>query len=82
MPLAYKAAGFDSLTCEHLQFCHPIVTCVITKLFVIMITIGYVPGAFKRGISIPIPTGGKRSKNDKVDSYRGITISPIISKVF
>jgi len=32
-------------------------------------------------IIIPIPKGGKKSKNDKVDIYRGITISPIISKV-
>jgi len=78
-----KATGFDTLTCEHLQFCHPIVTCVITKLFVIMISIiGYVPDAFGRRIIIPIPKEGKKSKNDKVDSYRGITISPIISKVF
>jgi len=77
-----NAAGFDTLTCEHLQFCHPIVTCMITKLFVIMITIGYVPDALRRGIIIPIPNKGKKSKNDKVDSYRGITISPIISKVF
>jgi len=77
-----KSTGFDTLTCEHLQFCHPIVTCVITKLFMIMNTIGYVPDAFRRGIIIPIPKGGKKSKNDKVDSYRGITISPIISKVF
>lgn len=77
-----KAAGLDTLTCEHLQFSHPIVACVISKLFVIMIMLGYVPDAFGRGIIIPIPKGGKRSKNDKSEHYRGITISPIISKVF
>jgi len=31
---------------------------------------------------ILIPKGGKNSKKDKVDSYRGITISHIILKVF
>ena len=42
----------------------------------------YVPEDFKCGMLIPIPkeSGAKRAL--KTDQFRGITISPIISKVF
>ena len=28
-----KAAGLDSITAEHLQYSHPLVACVLAKLF-------------------------------------------------
>ena len=28
-----KAAGLDGLTAEHLQYCHPVLCCILTKLF-------------------------------------------------
>jgi len=77
-----KAAGSDSLTCEHLQFAHPIVTVCITKLFNLMLTANFVPDDFGLGIIIPIPKGESKTFNDKPEDFRGITISPIISKVF
>lgn len=76
-----KAAGIDTLTCEHLQFSHPIVISALTKLFNLMIMFNYVPNAFGKGIIIPIPKGDKR-QCDKTELYRGITVSPVISKVF
>jgi len=76
-----KAMGEDNLSCEHLQFCHPIVLCTIAKLFNVMINHGYVPDAFGRGIIVPIPKSSKRNYNT-LEDYRGITISCILSKVF
>ena len=36
-----KAAGLDGLTAEHLQYCHPVVCCILTKLFNLMIILFY-----------------------------------------
>ena len=47
-----------------------------------MIAPGYVPDSFGRGLIIPIPKGNERRQYDKLEDYRGITISPVISKVF
>ena len=52
-----KAAGFDNLTAEHLQFSHPIVVSVMCKLFNIMMSYGYVPASFGRSYTIPLPKG-------------------------
>jgi len=77
-----KAAGLDNLTCEHLQYCHPVVISCLTMLFNLMIGYGYVPNAFGEGIIIPIPKGDSKRMHDKIDDYRGITISSLISKIF
>ena len=77
-----KAAGMDKITCEHLQYSHPIVISCITMLFNLMIKHKYVPLAFGERVIIPIPKGDKRSCNANVDDYRGITVSCIMSKIF
>jgi hypothetical protein len=77
-----KSAGFDNLTVEHLQFCHPIVVVTISKMFNLMLHLNYVPDAFGIGITIPIPKNKDKRIHDKLDDFRGITISPILSKVF
>ena len=33
-----KAAGLDSITSEHLQYCHALLPCVLSKLFNLMVT--------------------------------------------
>jgi len=43
---------------------------------------GYVPNQFGEGITIPIPKANLNKINIKPDDFRGITISPVISKVF
>jgi hypothetical protein len=43
---------------------------------------GYVPDDFGRGIPIPIPKDSNGRGSLKVEQFRGITLSPIISKVF
>jgi hypothetical protein len=77
-----KAACFDGLQSEHLTFCHPIIYTVLSRLFYFIMLYCYVPRDFCCGLLIPIPkeSGAKRALN--VDQFRGITISPIISKVF
>ena len=77
-----KAAGADKLTSEHLQLAHPIAIVTITRLFNLMISLNYVPDSFGRGLVIPIPKGNNKRQCDKLEDYRGITISPVISKVF
>ena len=77
-----KASGVDNISCEHLQFAHPIVYSCITLLFNLMVSFKHVPAAFGEGIIIPIPKGDKNRKHDKLEDFRGITISCTISKNF
>ena len=77
-----KAAGIDKLTCEHIQNSHPIVTSTITKLFNLMLLHNYVPNDFGCGIIIPIPKDKENRRQDKLEDYRGIKISPVLSKLF
>jgi len=76
-----KAAGIDSIEAEHLKFAHPQLTVLLCVLFNKMLTCGKVPELFCNGVTIPVP---KNKYGDLTDSknYRGITLSPVISKVF
>ena len=47
-----------------------------------MLSLNYVPDAFGLGITIPIPKNNDKRNHDKLDDFRGITISPVLSKVF
>ena len=77
-----KAAGMDNLVAEHLKHCHPIVLSILTKLFNLMLTHNYVPDSFGIGLTIPLPKHDSMCKLVKCNDFRGITISPVISKVF
>ena len=77
-----KAAGFDSLTLEHLTNCHPIIYSLLAKLFSLMLITSFVPPDFGKGITIPIPKDEKSVRMHKIENFRGITLSPILSKVF
>jgi exonuclease III len=77
-----KAAGIDRLTAEHLLYCHPIVSSILSMLFNLMIRFEYVPNDFGVGIVVPIPKKDSKSNLDKHADYRGISISPVISKIF
>ena len=76
-----KAAGYDGLTSEHIIFSHPIVAVYLALLFNKCLIRGCVPDAFGRGILFPLL---KTSDLDGtcVESYREITVSCIISKLF
>ena len=77
-----KAAGADSITAEHLTHAHPIVVTLLTSIFNIMLHYEYVPNDFGVGLTFPVPKGPQSNSTPTVENYRGITISPIISKVF
>jgi len=50
-----KAPGLDDISCEHLKYCHPIISMIICKLFNMIIATGHVPLAFGRSYTVPIP---------------------------
>jgi len=79
-----KAAGFDGLTAEHLQHSHPALPTLLAKLFNLMMEVGYVPDDFHYSYTIPLPKGNcsSVSKSLSVDDFRGISISPVLSKIF
>ena len=50
-----KAAGLDNITAEHLQYSHPILPCLVAKLFYLMFEFSYVPMSFGYSYIVPIP---------------------------
>jgi len=77
-----KAAGLDVLTSKHLQFSHPIVVSILVKLFNLFIFTSHIPVSFGASYTVPIPKCDGRTKALFVDDFRGISICPIISKLF
>jgi hypothetical protein len=77
-----KAAGLDSLTAEHLVHCHPSLSCILSKLFNLMLCYGYLPRDFGLSYTVPlIKSNDCRSKSALCSDFRGIAISCILSKV-
>ena len=78
-----KAAGTDGLSAEHLQFSHPVLSVILAKLFQLMLLCSFVPSGFRYSYIVPIPKPKEcYSKALTCDDFRGIAISPIVSKVF
>ena len=76
-----KCADEDGLNAEHLQFAPASLILRLTSLFKLMLKHSFVPQQFKLGYMIPIVKDNQGNLGD-VSNYRGITISPIISKLF
>ena len=76
-----KAAGADNLTAEHILYSHPSIVIHLRRLFNLILKHSYVPVQFGNGIIIPLV---KDHNGDvcNVDNYRGITLSPVVSKIF
>jgi len=77
-----KAAGMDGLTAEHVIHSHPVMIALLVKLFNLMLRYNYVPDDFGVGLCIPLLKNSEAKNRASVDGYRGITISPVISKIF
>lgn len=79
-----KAAGLDSVTTEHLLYSHPLLPCVLAKLFNIMMSAGYVPVCFGQSYTVPLLKSdcSRYGKSLNVENFRGVSISPAVSKVF
>ena len=77
-----KSPGFDNITTEHVVHSHPVIFSLLAKLFNSMLLSSYVPQDFGRGITIPIPKNEKEQGPQAIDTFRGISLSPMISKLF
>jgi len=79
-----KAAGLDGITAEHLQYSHPLLVCVLSKLFKGIVKLGHVPASFGQSYTVPLLKTGSSAygKSVTVNDFRGISIRPVISKVF
>jgi hypothetical protein len=71
---ANKVSGFDKITIEHINYAHPSVIIILTRLFIIMIKTGFVPDDFGTGITTPIPKFKGNKKNVTSDDFTVITI--------
>ena len=78
-----KAADFHGLTAEHLIYCHPSLSVLLTRLFKLISFTTYVPQGFKYNYLVPIPKIKDHiGKSLQSDDFRGIAISSILSKIF
>jgi len=78
-----KAPDIESLTAEHLRYSHPILSCILSKLFNVILDFGEIPLAFGYSYTVPVcKLQDSRTKAVTTDDFRGIAISPIISKTF
>ena len=77
-----KAAGLDTLTAEHLQYNHPAIATVLSKLFNLIITGAHIPPRFGMSFTVTLLKSDSicgRAVN--VEDIRGISINPVISKI-
>ncbi len=79
-----KAVDLDCLSAEHFHFCHPLLPTVLSKLFNIMISAGHVPPSFCYSYTVPLVKSNYHafSKSLRVQDFRGISISSVLSKIF
>jgi len=80
-----KEADIDGLTVEHLQHSHSVASVLLSKLFRLILLTRRIPSGFQRSYVVPISLPKIkhcRTKAMTCDDFRGIAISPILSKVF
>ena len=75
-----KAADEMGMSAEHLKYSSSIIAPVLATVFTSMIRTRHIPSIMKSGFTIPIHKKGKDQY--LTDSYRGITITSIIGKLF
>ena len=76
-----KSADEDNISAEHLQHAPLNFLVRLTSLFNMMLRHAFVPKQFRFGFMVPIVKDQQGNHAD-VANYRGITISPLISKIF
>ena len=76
-----KSADEDNISVEHLHHSPLNMLIRLTNLFNSMLRHSFVPKQFQSGFMIPIVKDNHGNLAD-LNNYRGITISPIISKLF
>jgi len=76
-----KAHGVDNVEVEHLLYFHPLAIVLLCLLFNVMLKHGVVPRIFSSGIIAPV-LKDKHGDNTNINNYRGVTLSPAVSKLF
>jgi len=76
------ASSHDNISIEHFKLAHPSIVVILAKLFTIFLDIGTVPADFCLGITTPIPKFKGFKKSVTPEHFRGITVNPIVSKIF
>ena len=78
-----KAADIVGLTAEHLLNSHPSLPVVLCKLFKLIMSYNHVPQGFRYSYIVPISkVKDCRTRAMTCNDFRGIAVSPVISKVF
>ena len=76
-----KSAGHDGLTAEHIKYGGTTICKWLTKILNRISTLEEIPASMKTGIIIPIYK--KKGLNPLLpSSYRGITIPPVLAKLY
>lgn len=75
-----KSAGPDDLVAEHLRHGGGVVIIWLTGILNSILDVEEIPQSLKTGLTIPIYKGGGKDPLE-VNSYRGITLNSVISKV-
>ena len=76
-----KSCDEDGISAEHLHFAPLNFLIRLTFLFNMMMKHAFVPRQFHSGFMIPLVKDHQGDRSD-TNNYRGITISPIVSKLF
>ena len=50
-----EAPGIDGLMAEHLMYCRPILSTILSKLFTMILQTAHIPSSFKSSCIVPIP---------------------------
>jgi len=76
-----KTAGIDGIVNEHILFGGDCLAVHLSLLFNAMVRHSFVPTEFCHGIIVPL-LKCKHGDASQLDMYRGITLSPVLSKLF
>ena len=76
-----KAGGWDQVLPEHVKYGGPVLYELLTILFNAITKTEHVPAHFKKGTVIPIPKGVDKDLSQH-DNYRGITLLPVLGKLY
>ena len=76
-----KTAGIDGIVNEHISFGGDCLAVHLSLLFNAMVRHSFVPAEFCHGITVSL-LKCKHGDASQLDMYRGITLSPVLSKLF
>ena len=75
-----KAPGPDGVMAEHLKFGGEVFVIWLMRILNAVIELEAIPEVLKRGVVVPVYKGGGKDPMRR-DSYRGITLTSMVSKV-